>query len=119
MKARIEIMNTETGIRLDCNSVTELKSVFLCGNVIRYYIVTNERPMTFEQKDRIEIGTPQLNFIFDTENRTIKEEVEFMKLRLRELQKCSHNWFDKRTREYKYAFSFPNGFNTPLLFEEI
>ena len=43
----------------------------------------------------------------------------FMKKRITELQKLSKNWFDKRTKEYKHAFSFENGFTTPLVFKEI
>lgn len=117
--ARIEILNPETGLRLDCKSVKELKAVFLSSNVISYYIVTNEHPLTIEEKNRIETGTAQLNFIFNTEERTIDEEVEFMKERIRELKKVAPNWFDKRTREYKYAYSFPNGFNLPLIFNEL
>ena len=117
---RIEIMNPETGIRLECKSVKDLKPVFLHGNVIRYLIVTNERPMTFEQRNRIETGTPALNFIFNSDERSISDEVDFMKQTIRGLQKNnSKNWFDKRTKEYKYAMSFPNGFNLPLIFEEI
>jgi len=118
MKTRIEIMNPLTGIRLECKSVKELKEVFLYGNIIRYYIVNNERPVTIEDRHRIVIGTAQLNFIFDTEERSINDEVIFMITTIRELQKLCKNWFDKRTKEYKYAFSFANGFNTPLIFEE-
>lgn len=117
--ARIEILNPETGLRFECKIVKELKSAFIDSNVIRYYIVTNERPLTFEQKNRIETGTSQLNFIFDSNERNVSDEIEFMKKTIRDLQKVSRNWFDKRTREYKHAFSFPNGFNLPLLFEEI
>jgi hypothetical protein len=120
MKAnsRIEILNPETGLYLNCKSVKELKSVFLHSNVIRYAVIINDRPLTFEVKNRIEIGTPALNFIFNNEERSTSDEVSFMKDTIRELQKCSRNWFDKRTKEYKYAFSFANGFNTPLIFEE-
>lgn len=116
---RIEILNPATGLRLECKNVKELKQVFLSGNVVRYYIVNNDHPLTFEQKNRIEIGTPQLNFIFDINERSIDEEVAFLKKRIRELQSYSRDWFDKRTKEYKYAFSHHNGFNTPLIFEEL
>ncbi len=119
MKARIEILNPQTGLYLRGDSVKELKSVFLEGNVISYCVITNDNPLTFETKQRIEVGTPQLNFVFDMEERSVADEVEFMKGRVRELKKIAHKWFDKRTREYKYAYSFPNGFTLPLIFEEI
>ena len=116
---RIEILNPETGLRLECKNVKELKTVFLNSNIVYYYIITNERSLTFEQKNRIEIGTPQLNFVFNANERTIEEEVELMKIRITELQKLSKNWFDKRTKEYKHAFSAKNGFTYPLVFKEI
>lgn len=120
---RIEILNPVTGLPLQGNDVKELKDVFLTGNVVRYYIINNDHnndhPLTFDTRNRIETGTPQLNFIFDIADRSIEEEVTFMKKRIRELQVFSKNWFDKRTKEYKHAISHANGFNTPLLFEEI
>ena len=116
---RIEILNPETGLRLECKNVKELKPVFLNSNIVYYYIVTNERCLTFEQKNRIENGTLQLNFVFNADERTIEEEVELMKIRITELQKLSKNWFDKRTKEYKHAFSAKNGFTYPLVFKEI
>ena len=116
---RIEILNPVTGVRLECKNVKELKPVFLYSNIIYYYITTNERCLTFEQKNRVEIGTPQLNFVFNADERTIEEEIEFMKKSIIELQKLSINWFDKRTKEYKHAFSFENGFTAPLVFKEI
>ena len=116
---RIEIINPLTGLRLECKSVQELKDVFNHGNVIYYYVVNNDHPLTFEDRNRIEVGTSQLNFIFNINERSIESEIEFMKKCIRDLQKKSKNWFDKRTREYKNAMSSPNGFNTPLIFEEL
>ncbi len=114
---RIEILGTNNE-PLKCNNVKELKEVFLHGNVVKYKVISVNNASA-DQIKRIEIGTPQLDFRFNSEERSASDEIEFMKTRIRELQKFSKNWFDKRTKEYKYAISFANGFNTPLLFEEL
>lgn len=108
---RIEILGID-GKPLKGEDVKELKEVFKFGNVIKYSVVRSDNDL------RVVTGTPQLNFIFNVEKRTIEEEVEFMKKRVMELQKIGWNWFDKRTTEYKLAKAFANGFNTPLIFEE-
>lgn len=115
--ARIEILGVDN-IPLKCADVRELKDLFYKGNVIRYKVV-NSNDANESELRRIETGTSQLNFRFNTENRDVKDEIEFMIKEIRFLQTKSRNWFDKRTRVYKNSFSFPNGFTTPLIFEQV